>query len=76
MTFQCAEVNKALGSVSQIVHKGSRVVFDESGSYIQDKASGSRLWLEEQNGVFVLSAYVAPHSLHSRVTAGFPRQGP
>ena len=34
MTFQVANVNKALGSVSKMVRNGNRVVFDTSGSYI------------------------------------------
>ena len=75
MTFQCADVNKALGSVSQMVHNGSRVVFDDSGSFIQNKASGSKLWLDERNGVYVLPSYIAPCHLHDRLTSGFGRQG-
>ena len=40
MTAQVTEVNKALLSVSRIVRAGNRVVFDEEGSYIEDKATG------------------------------------
>ena len=40
MTFQVAQVNKALGSVHSIVHKGNRVVFDDEGLYIEDKKYG------------------------------------
>ena len=37
VTFQVANVNKALGSVSKMVRNGKRVVFDTSGSYIENK---------------------------------------
>ena len=75
MTFQCANVNKALGSVSQIVHNGNRVVFDDGGSYIQNKLNGNKLWLEERNGVYELPSYVAPCSLFERLSSDFARQG-
>ena len=75
MTFQCTDVNKALGSVSQIVRNGSKVVFDSEGSYILDKPSGAKLWLEERNGVFVLPAYVAPNRINAQISSDFGRQG-
>ena len=37
MTFQCAKTTKALGSVSKICSNGNRVVFDDEGSYIENK---------------------------------------
>ena len=37
VTFQGANVNKAYGSVSKMVRNGNRVVFDTSGSYIENK---------------------------------------
>ena len=60
MTFQCAEVSKALGSVSKICSNGNRVVFDDDGSYIENKVSGERLWLVQKNGVYVLDMKIAP----------------
>ena len=75
MTFQCANVNKALGSVSQIVNNGNRVVFDRGGSYIQNVSTGCKLWLEEKNGVYELPGYVAPCSLLERLSSDFTRQG-
>ena len=75
MTFQCADVHKALGSVSQIVRKGNRVVFDENGSYIQNKSTGELRWLEERNGIYVLPAFVAPCGLLNRLESDFGRQG-
>ena len=60
MTFQVTDVTKALGSVSKIVAHGNKVVFDESGSFIENKRSRERLWMREENGVYVLDVYVAP----------------
>ena len=37
MTFQVTDVTKALGSVSKIVANGNKVVFDESGSFIETR---------------------------------------
>ena len=77
MTFQVARVIKALGSVSQMVKNGNKLVFnqDSSGkdmSYIQNKRTNEKIWLRQENGVYVLDLMVAPpHStdLH------FYRQG-
>ena len=76
MTFQVAKVNKALGSVSQIVNNGNRVIFDPSGSYIENVFTNDRMWLRERNGVYVLDALVAPHDQGSDPgNQGFHRQG-
>ena len=60
----CDEVSKALGSVSQMCRNGHRVVFnppwDPNGSYIQHLESGEKLWLEENNGMYMLNTKVAP----------------
>ena len=64
MKFQVCPVNKALGSVSKIVHNGSRVVFDSDdwgGSYIQNKRTGRKIWLREQDGLYMLDVQVKPN---------------
>ena len=58
MTAQVTEVNKALLSVSRMVKAGNRVVFDEAGSYIENKVSGQKTWLEERNGMYILKLWV------------------
>ena len=65
MTFQVAKVSKALGSVSQIIAKGNKMVFqkDSQGndcSYIEHVDSGEVMWLRERDGVYVLDVLVAP----------------
>ena len=54
---QVAEVNKALMSVRKLVAAGNRVVFDTE-SYIEDKATGERTWLEEEGGMYMLKVWV------------------
>ena len=60
----CDDVSKALGSVSQMCRSGHRVVFnpswDHEGSYIEHLETGDKLWLEENNGLYMLNTKVAP----------------
>ena len=63
-TFQVARVKKALGSVSQMVKNGSKLVFDQDNSgkdmsYIQNKRSNEKIWLRHENSVYVLDLMVA-----------------
>ena len=57
-------MKKALGSVSQMVKNGNKLVFDldSSGkdtSYIQNKRSNEKIWLRQGSGVYVLDLMVA-----------------
>ena len=58
ITAQVCEVKKPLLSVRKVMAGGSRVVFDEDGSYIESKATGERTWLKEQGGMFMLKMWV------------------
>ena len=60
MEFQVTDVHKALGSVSSMVRKGNRVVFDPEGSFVENIHTGDRMPLREDNGVYVLDVLVAP----------------
>ena len=44
MMFQVTDVTKALGSVSKIVAYGNKLVFNESGSFIENKRLRERLY--------------------------------
>ena len=57
ITARVADVNKGLLSVKKIVAVGNRVVFDDS-SYIEDKATGEKMWLTEAQGMYVLQMWV------------------
>ena len=58
VTMQVCDVNKALLSVRKVVKAGNRVVFDEDGSYIQDKRTGSKVWLKDEGGMYMLTMWV------------------
>ena len=55
---QVCEVNKPLLSVSKMVAAGNRVVFDESGSYIENIVSGEKVWMKSQGGMYMLKMFV------------------
>ena len=58
MTAAVTEVDDALLSVSTVVKAGNRVVFDDSGSYIENKQSGEVTPLTEQRGLYKLKVWV------------------
>ncbi len=60
MTFQAALVAKPLGYVKKMCTSGHRVVFDDEGSYIQNKATGETNWLREEHGNYVLDIWASP----------------
>ena len=74
MTFQVARVKRAVGSVSQMVKNGNKLVFDQdrSGkdtSYIQNKRTNEKIWLRQENGEYVLDLMVAhPQRSNDRST--------
>ena len=57
VTAQVCEVNKPFLSVRKVVAGGNRVVFDQEGSYIEDKTTGERMRMEEKNGMQILKAW-------------------
>ena len=58
MRAQVCDVNKALLSVAKTVKAGNRVVFEEEASYIEDKVTGERMYLEERGGMYMLKLWV------------------
>ena len=69
MTFQVTDVTKALGSVSKNSCKR-----EQSRFRIENRRSRERLWMREDNGVYVLDVYVAPPDCHEK-KKDFHRQG-
>ena len=57
LTAQVCDVNKGLLSVHKVTKAGNRVVFDDEGSYIEDKATGDHIALHERNGMFMLKMW-------------------
>ena len=64
LTFQVAEVNKVLASVSYLVDSGHRVVFDmdedtgEDFSFITNKKTGTCIKMRRDRQVWVVDAFV------------------
>ena len=54
---QVCAVTKSLMSVRRIVAAGHRVVFDAE-SFIEDTTTGERMYLEEEEGTYVLNMWV------------------
>ena len=51
---QVCDVNRGLLSVRKVTKSGNKVVFDEDGSYIQNKATGEITMLKENAGMYEL----------------------
>ena len=63
MTFQAtSHVRKPLAAASKITAKGKRIVlYDENSlSYIENKATGTKIPLRIENGVYVMEVAVSP----------------
>ena len=59
MTFQLTDVNKPLASAGRITGKGNRIVLDDDGSYIENKATLKRIPLYKKKNVFIMRAWIA-----------------
>ena len=62
ITVQVCDVNKSLLSVKKVMDAGNRIVFDETVSYIEEKATGNKMWLREENGMYMLKMWVKKNS--------------
>ena len=63
MTFQAtSHVRKPLAAASKITAKGNRIVLDDENSlsYIENKATGTKIPLRIENGVYVMEVAVSP----------------
>jgi hypothetical protein len=74
MTFQAAPVAKPLGSVKRMCDSGHTVVFDDDGSYVQNKTTGEINWLREESGQYMLDAWVMPMAEVARLEDSFRGQ--
>ena len=59
ITFQIADqVTQPLGSVRRLCEAGNRVVFDNDGSYVQDKKNGEKTEIRREKGAYVMDFWV------------------
>ena len=52
-------MNKTLMSVSKVAAQGNRVIFDDDGSDIEDKASGEKTRMKQAGGMYMLKMWVS-----------------
>jgi endonuclease YncB( thermonuclease family) len=53
MMFNVAQVSKPLAAAGKVVDAGNRVVLDQRGSYVEHVATGERMHLRKEKGVYV-----------------------
>ena len=63
MTAQICAVNKKQMSASKVASKGNGVIFDDDGSYIEDKESSERAWMKQVGGMYPLKMWVSRKSI-------------
>ena len=66
MTFQTtSHVRKPLAAASKITATGNRIILDDedSLSYIENKATGTKTPLKIENGVYVMEVAVSPNKI-------------
>ena len=58
VTAQVCDVNKSLLNVRKVTKAGHRVIFDDGFGYIEDKATGERMYMVDKEGLYVLKLWV------------------
>ena len=58
ITAQVCDINKGLLSVKRMVDKDHKVVFEKAGGYIEDCKTGTKLWMTEDRGLYMLKMWV------------------
>ena len=76
--FGACDAAKAMESISQICKTGQRIAFnppwESEGSFIECMDTGHGMRLQEENGLYVLDARIAPNAKQNNVgnNSGFP----
>ena len=58
VVVQVCDVHRGLLSVRKITRSGNRVVFDNEGSYIENKSTGEVTRLNDDGGMYELTMWV------------------
>ena len=67
--MKASPVTKPLGSVKKICQAGHTVVFDDEGSFIMNKNTGEVNWVREEDGNYMLDAWIPPRQQGSNKTS-------
>ena len=60
ITYQIADISKALTSVAKIADLGNKIVLDSNGGYIECKETGDRTEVHRKGNVYVLEMMACP----------------
>ena len=69
MVMKDSPVTTPLDSVQKICQAARTVVFDDEGSFIMNKNTGEVNWLKEEDGNYVLDAWIPPPQQGSNKTS-------
>ena len=58
LTAQVCEVSKALLSVKKVVAAGNKVVFEPERAYIENVATGKKMMMQTNGGMYTLQMWV------------------
>ena len=58
MTIQVSPVHQPLMSVKMVCRAGHRVVFDDAGSFVENKKTLERLKIEEKDGAYIMDMWI------------------
>ena len=58
ITAQICNVHRPLMSVKKICKAGYRIIFDDEGSYVEDKATGETMRVTEEDGEYIMDVWV------------------
>ena len=58
MVAQVCGVNKALLSVRKVAAVGNTVVFKKGYGWIEEDATGEKIWMEEKDGMYIVKLWV------------------
>jgi hypothetical protein len=56
--MQVAGVKKPLASVRKMCSAGNRVVFDDEGDYVQNKTTGTKIPITQEEGTYQVTMWV------------------
>ena len=58
ITAQICNVHRPLMSVKKICKAGYRIIFDDEGSYVEDKATGETMRVTEEDCEYIMDVWV------------------
>ena len=58
LILRVCDVNQGLISASKSASSGNRVILDDDGSYVENKSSGQKTWVEKRDGMYIMSLWV------------------